>query len=193
MFFLPPPDQTPNPSTPNPTKCLLPNDGCSPPTLAPPLGLPCRRITGAGGGRGRRLTLFPFLGARQAAGLGDSWPPVFLGGGKTFTAVSDVLGGQFVRWAPAKFELACLVWEASLPPRDPRPAAAAAAVPPVWYSGGVEIHLDVEDWFWVSLACFEWIVLEARFFAVNGSSQIQIFLCSAASVSCGFVCCVVRS
>jgi len=69
----------------------------------------------------------------------------FLGGGKTFTAVSDVLGGQFVRWAPAKFELACLVWGASLPLRDPRPAAAA---PPVWYSGGVEIHLVVEDWFW---------------------------------------------
>ena len=97
-----------------------------------------------------------------------------------------------MRLAPAEFELACRVWGASLPLRDLRSAAAAAA-PLVWYSGGVEIHLDVEDWFWVSLACFEWIVLEARFFAVNGSSQIQIFLCSAASVSCGFVCCVVRS
>jgi hypothetical protein len=57
----------------------------------------------------------------------------------------------------------------------------------------VEIHLDVEDWFLVSLACFEWIVLEARFFAVNESSQIQIFVSSSASVSCGFVCCVARS
>ena len=97
-----------------------------------------------------------------------------------------------MRLAPAEFELACRVWGASLPLRDLRSAAAAAA-PLVWYSGGVEIHLVVEDWFWVSLACFEWIVLEARFFAVSESSQIQISLSSAASVSCGFVCCVVRT
>jgi len=71
----------------------------------------------------------------------------FLGKKNPFTAVSDVLGGQFVRLAPAEFELACRVWGASLPLRDLRSAAAAAA-PLVWYSGGVEIHLDVEDWFW---------------------------------------------
>lgn len=68
--------------------------------------------------------------------------------GEKLRTVSEVLGRLIRELGAGEIRalcLACRVLGGSLPLWDLRAAAAPL--------GGVEIHLDVEDWFLVSVAC----------------------------------------